>query len=215
MSNDNREQTPSRQRQRPIAGLFAVGVAVALLCFTAGRSYLALRSNNSEEPGTPQAMGGGGAYVPPSRSNQRLDPDIVAANKQRIQHLKAAQARTLSNAKQIAVALQDYARHNGNTLPAADKASDIQARLGRYVEDSSVFFPASAFYGSSGLAFHYTFSGGKIKPRDTAAAAASVKGTEARREIGYVLGPGGRAVIYADGLAKWEDGLPPQRAKTD
>jgi hypothetical protein len=91
----------------------------------------------------------------------------------------AERAVILSNAKQLGLAVMMYAQDYDETFPGPD---GINAKLTPYLKNASLF---------DGLS--YTYGGGSIsaveKPAET--------------ELGYVTGPGGRAVIYADGHVKW------------
>jgi prepilin-type processing-associated H-X9-DG protein len=85
----------------------------------------------------------------------------------------------LSNAKQLGLAAIMFAQDNNEVLPSSD---GIEAKLMPYVQNSALF---------SG--FTYTFAGGAL---------ADISSTS-ETILGHVAGPGGRAVLYADGHAKW------------
>jgi hypothetical protein len=91
----------------------------------------------------------------------------------------AQRAIVLNNAKQVGLAAMMYAQDYDENLPTPD---GINAKLSPYLKNESVL---------DGLT--YTFGGGALsgieKPAET--------------ELGYVSGPGGRAVIYVDGHVKW------------
>jgi len=100
---------------------------------------------------------------------------------------RAAAERTeaLSKGKQLGVALMMFAGDMDDMLPSQDV--DLRSKLGPYTKNSSLFEN-----------FTYTYSGGS----------ASAIGSPAETELGYVTGPGGRAVIFADGHVKWRPDAP-------
>ncbi|MCH8274463.1 MAG: hypothetical protein IH851_06720 [Armatimonadetes bacterium] len=89
-------------------------------------------------------------------------------------------SRIVSNAKQVAQALHIYTADNDDTYP--DPGEDIVGLLFPYLKMES------AFEG-----FVYTFSGGPA--RDIQNPSTTV--------MGYIPGPGGRAVMYADTHVRW------------
>ncbi len=94
---------------------------------------------------------------------------------------KAAQkSDLLSDVKQVGLGLIMFGTDNDDKFPSKD--SDWQSALDPYLRNSRLLD-----------GFVYTFAGG------------SMTGIEnpASTELGYKEGPGGRAVIYADGHAKW------------
>lgn len=93
----------------------------------------------------------------------------------------AARASVLSNGKQLGLGLAMYAADHDETFPSANDS--IVAALQPYLMNDSFFHD-----------FTYTFAGGKLS--DIAAPSEQV--------LGHVLGPGGRALIYADGHVTWE-----------
>lgn len=101
----------------------------------------------------------------------------------------AQKVATMSNAKQLGTALMMYAQDYDENFPLA---GDTKGQLLPYVKNEAIFNnPAT---GSYGFAFTYSGSGGLagiLSPAETI--------------IGYVSGPGGRAIIYADGHVKWKD----------
>ena len=86
----------------------------------------------------------------------------------------------MSNAKQAALALIMFANDTDDTYPSQDV--DLRGKLGPYLKDPSLLDK-----------FTYTFAGGSANSIDR----------PAETQIGYVSGPGGRAVAYADGHVKW------------
>lgn len=99
---------------------------------------------------------------------------------------KAAQIRTqrtivISNGKQLGLGVIMWAMDHDETLPSPD---NISAEIGPYIKNESLL-----------EGFNYTYKGGPIG--DIAEPANTVLGT--------VEGPGGVAVIYADGHVKWKN----------
>lgn len=91
----------------------------------------------------------------------------------------AAKARAISNAKQSALALLMYASDMDDVLPGAEGWED---KVMPYCLNRDML-----------KSFNYTFKGGDINSVDS----------PATTELGFVMGPGGRAVAYADGHVKW------------
>ena len=94
--------------------------------------------------------------------------------------------QTLHNAKTIGVAVMMYAQDYDETLPLP---GDISDTVNPYVKDNAVFVSPA-----TGAPFSYVLQGGLLK--NIASPSTTV--------LGYLNGPGGRAVVYADGHAKWE-----------
>jgi hypothetical protein len=92
----------------------------------------------------------------------------------------AERAVTLSNAKQVGLAIIMYAADNDDIVPANLSSDQIMPYL----------MNADLLNG-----FVMTWSGGNI---------GEIK-NPAETELGYVTGPGGSAIIYADGHVKWKD----------
>jgi hypothetical protein len=92
----------------------------------------------------------------------------------------ARRAMAVSNAKQIGLAALMYAQDHDENLPSGD----VQSLLTPYVKNTSIF---------EGLV--YTHGGGPLSAIER----------PAETELGYVRGPGGRAIIYADGHVKWKN----------
>ena len=92
--------------------------------------------------------------------------------------LAALKTLAISNAKQAATALILYANDCDDNYPSQGDYDKIAP----YLKNNAIMD-----------AFSYTFHGGSVagieKPADT--------------ELGYVAGPGGRAVAYADGHVVW------------
>jgi hypothetical protein len=94
--------------------------------------------------------------------------------------MAAARSEALNKAKQVGLGFIMYASDMDDVLPGQD--ADIRTLIGPYLKNDSLFD-----------GFNYTFGGGNVqdveKPAET--------------EMGFVPGPGGRAVVYIDGHAKW------------
>jgi len=77
-----------------------------------------------------------------------------------------------------------FAQDNDEVLPSPD---GIQEKLMPYLQNTALF-----------SSFTYTYAGGAmsdiVSPSETI--------------LGYVAGPGGHAVLYADGHAKWQNDHP-------
>ena len=86
----------------------------------------------------------------------------------------------IEKAKQLASALQKYAVDNNDTLPSA--GTDVNDSISPYLKMSGVF-----------EGFSYTFRGGPL----------SGVNSPGTTEMGFVTGPGGRAVIFVDGHVTW------------
>ena len=87
-----------------------------------------------------------------------------------------------------------YAQDYDETYPPADgHATQV---LRPYLKNDEVFNAP----GTDAPGFVYTYTGGPMK---------SIA-SPSTQEVGYLSGPGGRAVIFADGHAKWQsDGESP------
>jgi hypothetical protein len=94
--------------------------------------------------------------------------------------LAARRATVISNGKQLAVALMMYAQDYCERFPGSDQS--MRDLLMPYVKNESLF-----------EGFVYTYPGGSLADIDM----------PAELVLGHVLGPGGRALIYADGHVKW------------
>ena len=94
--------------------------------------------------------------------------------------LAALRTKLLTQAKQVGLALLMGCNDNGDNFPT--NQGNWQAGLLQYSNDSNVFD-----------GFNYTFGGGNAS--DIESPATTV--------LGYIDGPGGRAVVYTDGHAKW------------
>ena len=121
----------------------------------------------------------GAVYAAPVTriSRARFDAELQAALK----------TLTIANAKQVALSVMMYAQDNDETFPPA---GDISPLVGPYLRDQTVLVSPA-----TGTPFTYTLNGEKI------AQFSSVSTTV----MGYLTGPGGRAVVYADGHVKWEE----------
>lgn len=94
----------------------------------------------------------------------------------------ARRTMLLSNGKQCALAALMYAQDHDLNLPTAGE--DIAGLLGPYLKNLA---PLEGFV--------YTFAGGPL----------SGVQAPAETQMGYLAGPGGRAVVYLDGHVKWRD----------
>lgn len=108
---------------------------------------------------------------------------IVKVPKQDFQAYQLATARqeVLSAGKQVDLALLMYGDDYDGVLPSP--GANVKELLNSYVKDKTLLD-----------GFVYTFAGGLQKD------IANPAGTE----MGYIPGPGGRAVMYADGHVKWK-----------
>ncbi len=103
--------------------------------------------------------------------------DLVAFNKAKE---VAEKAKAISDAKQSALALLMFAADHDDTYPS--NAAGWQDKVNPYSRNRD-----------SVANFVYTFGGGHLKEIEYIS----------DQEIGYVEGPGGRAVAYGDGHVKW------------
>ncbi len=93
--------------------------------------------------------------------------------------LKAEQIVAFNNAKQVGLGLLMFAEDHNETLPSAD---DLNAgAIDPYLKNADVL-----------TGFNYTYAGGPLA--DIA--------NPATTELGYIDGPGGRIILYADGHVK-------------
>lgn len=124
------------------------------------------------------------AYI--SRGIAMVRP-LVHIPKQAYLEAKAAAKRTelLSNAKQAGVAFLIYAADYDDVLPTQD--SDWRNNLDPYLKRPDILSD-----------FVYAFKGGNLTDVEDPA------GTV----LGYINGPGGKAVVYVDGHAKWQNDPP-------
>ena len=113
------------------------------------------------------------------RDIRPFDHDL--AEKMKIEALKA---EALSQAKQVGLALMIYAADMDDVLPTGE---NFVGRLLPYLKNRQMLD-----------GFNYTYSGGPV----------SQLKDPASTELGFTNGPGGRAVVYADGHAKWINDKP-------
>ena len=92
----------------------------------------------------------------------------------------AERTKAISDSKQAALALIIYASDYDDTFPS--NAGDWAEAVSPYLKNRGILD-----------GFTYTYSGGPMSEIES----------PATTEIGYKLGPGGRAVAYADGHVKW------------
>jgi prepilin-type processing-associated H-X9-DG protein len=108
---------------------------------------------------------------------------------------QAQQAAAMSNAKQIGMALMMYTQDYDQTYPAANP--DIGQQIAPYLRDTDLLnLLNSPVTGAPG--FVYTYAGGPL----------SSVTDPASTQLGYMAGPGGRAVIFADGHVEWKEAQP-------
>jgi hypothetical protein len=110
---------------------------------------------------------------------------LIALEKAAYEELlrRAERLRLVSNSKQVGLALVMYAMDNKESFPAG--GSNLSELVLPYLKNGDLL-----------KGFQFTYTGpseiGKIeKPAEAV--------------LGYFDGPGGRAVVYADGHARWED----------
>ncbi len=102
--------------------------------------------------------------------------------------IRAAQREaTVSRAKQIGLAFAMYAQDYDEVFPPAGAA--VLDRVRPYVKDGDVFISP----GESSPGFVYLLSGLPLGSFPN----------PATQELGYLPGPGGRAVIFVDGHVEW------------
>jgi hypothetical protein len=90
------------------------------------------------------------------------------------------QGVTRQGAEELAQAILEETGNRGDFLPKTQK--ELEESMPRYAR-------MGVFEG-----FTYTYSGGKLPPAPR----------RAQTQLGYVVGPGGRANLYADGHAEWK-----------
>lgn len=93
---------------------------------------------------------------------------------------EAEKMKVMNDAKQVGMALHMYAADMDDNIPS--NGSDWMTALNPYLKNNS---PMEGFV--------YTYGGGNL---------ANVE-NPATTELGFKHGPGGRAVVYADGHVKW------------
>ncbi|MEP6755972.1 MAG: hypothetical protein ABJA67_10765 [Chthonomonadales bacterium] len=85
----------------------------------------------------------------------------------------------LSNGKQLALGLIMYAQDYDEMLPSPD---GVNTKVAPYIQNAELF-----------NSFTYSYAGGPLKDIQN----------PVETELGYVTGPGGRAIMYVDGHVKW------------
>lgn len=93
--------------------------------------------------------------------------------------LQAAKQKAISDSKEAVLSLIMFASDSDDVLPGQE---GWEARVGPYCSDKDLL-----------RRFNYTFKGGNM---------ANIE-NPASTELGYILGPDGRAVAYCDGHVKW------------
>jgi hypothetical protein len=117
---------------------------------------------------------------------------LLRTPKSVVEQARTAAERTklLNNGKQIALAMIMWGQDHDDTLPG--QGGDLKGTLTPYVRNDSIFG------GADGGAFVYSLNGGSFS---------GIK-DPANTMMGYIAGPGGYAVVYADGHVKWSAELP-------
>jgi hypothetical protein len=116
-------------------------------------------------------------------------PFLRMAREPFLQARRAAMQKTaVSNARQIGTALMMYLQDYDTVFPPAEAVVD---RLMPYCKNRSVFHDPAT--NASGFVYLY-----HVAPLSSIKEPANVP-------VGHLTGPGGRAVIYADGHVVWED----------
>jgi hypothetical protein len=113
------------------------------------------------------------------REIRTVDPNVAEKSAQ-----AAARSAALMQAKMVGTGLLIYASDADDILPNAE---GFIAKLTPYLKDGKLLSN-----------FTYTYAGGPIANIANPAAT----------ELGFVPGPGGRAIVYADGHAKWKSDNP-------
>ena len=108
------------------------------------------------------------------REIQPIDPD--AARKLAMTELKK---KLLNKVKQVGLGFLIYATDADDNLPGQE---GWEAKLGPYMKDKNLMKD-----------FNYLLKGGNLNSFEDPAST----------ELGFIVGPGGRAVVYIDGRAKW------------
>ena len=102
----------------------------------------------------------------------------------------AQRMAAIDNAKQVGLALLNYIQDNDLKFPPSD--GNVADQIGSYVRNPDIFQnPAT---GENGFVFSYQ------GPRSQ-----SQIENPGITQLGYVSGPGGRAIIWADGHVTWEN----------
>jgi len=142
------------------------GKAYAVIANGVGERF-ALSSNNSSL-----------AYT---IDNVLVVRDLVPAPLELIKRAReeAERAVTMSNAKQVGLAMMMFAADNDDNIPGGLTAEQIAP----YLKNTEL---ASGFV--------YTWGGGNISKVEN----------PSETELGYVTGQGGKAIIYVDGHVKWK-----------
>jgi hypothetical protein len=104
----------------------------------------------------------------------------------------AQRAVTMSNAKQIGLALAMYAQDYDETFPPAGEG--VIGQISPYIKNREVFVSP----GDTNPSFVYMLDGPTL---------GSFK-NPATQELGYLPGPDGRAMIYVDGHVVWQSDQP-------
>lgn len=95
---------------------------------------------------------------------------------------------TITNGKRIIAALMMFAQDNDGKYPDTTNERELQEALSPYLNDKRAFFDRDGHY-----AFTFLLRGQSMDAIDEPAVT----------ELGYLSGPGGVAVLYADGHVVW------------
>jgi hypothetical protein len=118
---------------------------------------------------------------------QRIDRETYVAMRRQQWRMQA-----MTNAKQIGLGMMMYAQDYDGNFPSPD--GNLKEVVNPYLKNDSLWNnPETGRFGFQ-AAYKQTTLSGFSSPSTTA--------------LGYLTGPGGRAVIYVDGHVKWEDENP-------
>ncbi|MBI3721736.1 MAG: hypothetical protein HY248_04210, partial [Fimbriimonas ginsengisoli] len=138
----------------------------------------------------------GGAAVYVSQGAAWVMPFLRVSREQFLEARRAAlRSVAISNAKQIGLAIMMYIQDYDETYPPA--GATINDRLSPYLKNKESFNTP----GTDTPGFVYLSD---VSPQSSI-------NEPATTTIGYLLGPGGRALIYADGHVVWQEDKPRQR----
>jgi hypothetical protein len=125
-----------------------------------------------------QLLPGGAAVVYFSQGAVWAAPLLrLSRGEYQVSVVRAQQVETIGRAKQVGLALMMYAFDDDGALPVGE---EWRSQLAPYLKESSFL-----------EGFVYTHLGGKLS---------EIK-NPAEAELGYIIAPGGRVVVYADGHA--------------
>ncbi len=105
----------------------------------------------------------------------------------------ALKTAAIQNAKQVGLAMLMYAMDYDESLPPS--GGDVQQIVNPYLKTDSVFQDPLTGNNAFTLLYKETNIGKLFEQKPMG-------------QIGYIAGPGGRAIIHADGHVKWEPNMP-------